>query len=562
MATLPIPASTINPVLAEIDQAHAQLSPEAQKALAIARQATDVAPAPGTPAPPPVAPVMPPARAAAPIAPSGDTDEAAATVPFRPMAAPGRAVPTLGNMPTPEQQSHLAERNRLVSSPSGIAGIKNPWARIPLQIAEAVGGGFFPGIDTLIPGTQLHHNALVRQAQGAVNQDTEQNLREAQARHASAEADTLENPEATPVTKEWQEITGGAIDPAHPEVGPQPAFYNKNNPKEGIVFGNAPSGKAEKPAGTVHEDAEGNMWVVHPDGSATAVAPKGGTQLKVKTPEEKSGTVHEDDQGNMWIVKGDGSATPVVPKGTADGTQLTGKVPSKTENQEQQFIDEYIKKKPGATVAEAQRAFRINQQLPPQRDPDVALDRETSHYGKAHEKNVADATAQLEKMSEARAMVSSDNPEAQALGIPKVLTALVSGAGSGVRITQPELNSIASARNIGGDFQAWIQKLSSGKGLTPDQQRQLIQVLDDAKVLISQKQQIANDALNKINGARSRTDIVQADKEARQSLMDMEKGGGTTGQIKVQIPGHDPGMIDASRKDEFLKKYPNAKVLQ
>ena len=246
MATLPIPASTINPVLAEIDQAHAQLSPEAQKALAIARQATDVAPAPGTPAPPPVAPVMPPARAAAPIAPSGDTDEAAATVPFRPMAAPGRAVPTLGNMPTPEQQSHLAERNRLVSSPSGIAGIKNPWARIPLQIAEAVGGGFFPGIDTLIPGTQLHHNALVRQAQGAVNQDTEQNLREAQARHASAEADTLENPEAKPVTKEWQEITGGAIDPAHPEVGPQPAFYNKNNPKEGIVFGNAPSGKAEK----------------------------------------------------------------------------------------------------------------------------------------------------------------------------------------------------------------------------------------------------------------------------------------------------------------------------
>lgn len=52
-------------------------------------------------------------------------------------------------------------------------------------------------------------------------------------------------------TKEWQEISGGAIDPKHPELGAQPAFYNKNNPDEGIKFGNvplAPKSGAEKTA--------------------------------------------------------------------------------------------------------------------------------------------------------------------------------------------------------------------------------------------------------------------------------------------------------------------------
>jgi hypothetical protein len=32
--------------------------------------------------------------------------------------------------------------------------------------------------------------------------------------------------------------------------------------------------------------------------------------------------------------------------------------------------------------------------------------------------------------------------------------------------------------------------------------------------------------------------------------------------IQVQIPGHPPGTIPASKKDDFLKKYPNAQVIQ
>ena len=184
------------------------------------------------------------------------------------------------------------------------------------------------------------------------------------------------------------------------------------------------------------------------------------------------------------------------------------------------------------------------------------------------------------------------NAEAQALGIPKVLTALVSGAGSGVRITQAEINQMAHARGIQGDFEGMISKLSGKGALTPVQQQQLTGLLDDVKGRLVHKQGIASGALDSINGASKREDIVAADKAARQSLSALESGGtsastsggstsglsvsladaGSRGQanvsgsqptdamVTVQIPGQKPGQIHASQKAAFLARYPNAKV--
>jgi hypothetical protein len=145
------------------------------------------------------------------------------------------------------------------------------------------------------------------------------------------------------------------------------------------------------------------------------------------------------------------------------------------------------------------------------------LDRESARFAKPHEKAVTDANVQLEKINDARAMING-GAEAQALGVPKVLTALVGGAGSGIRVTQPELNAIAKARGIGGDVEGFIRKVSGGGALTPEQQRQLTGLLDDVAARIRQKQSIANDALDRINSAGSREEIVAIDKQARQKL--------------------------------------------
>ena len=98
------------------------------------------------------------------------------------------------------------------------------------------------GISTIsatIPGSEGYRAAQARGAEGQLEKITP----EVTARRAEEKKE--------PVTKEWQEISGGAIDPKHPELGAQPAFYNKNNPDEGIRFGNvplAPKAGAEKNA--------------------------------------------------------------------------------------------------------------------------------------------------------------------------------------------------------------------------------------------------------------------------------------------------------------------------
>lgn len=147
----------------------------------------------------------------------------------------------------------------------------------------------------------------------------------------------------------------------------------------------------------------------------------------------------------------------------------------------------------------------------------TALDRETTKFGKPYEKHVADASAQIDKIDEARSMING-NASAQALGIPKVLTAVVSGAGSGVRITQPELNALGHARGIQGDVQGFISKVSGQGTLTPIQQQQISGVLDGVKDLVSKKRAIANAALDQINGAHTREEIIAVDAATRKLL--------------------------------------------
>lgn len=155
---------------------------------------------------------------------------------------------------------------------------------------------------------------------------------------------------------------------------------------------------------------------------------------------------------------------------------------------------------------------------------EASLDREASRLAKPYEKGVSDANAQLDKIADARTMING-SAEAQALGVPKVLTALVSGQGSGVRITQPELNAIAKARGLAGDVEGTLRSWSGAGKLTPVQQKQLTGILDDVQERIRQKQQIHNDALDQINGAPTREAVIQADKQARQKLNDLEKHG-------------------------------------
>lgn len=110
---------------------------------------------------------------------------------------------------SPNVQGAENEVNRLNSTGSGISQIHNPWGRIPLQILDAVGGSFFPKISALLPGTELHHDRLVGEAEG--NLKNQEGLEKDQAANAEtaarttelgAQADSLAHPkdEITPIS--------------------------------------------------------------------------------------------------------------------------------------------------------------------------------------------------------------------------------------------------------------------------------------------------------------------------------------------------------------------------
>jgi len=210
------PNSMRNPYLDEIDaaanDAHAKLSPGAQEALR--RAGAPVPQAAPTSAPQRITSPGPTPR---PIS-MGDQQPVNETMPSGQPAimSPAKPIPL-----SPQGQAQAGELARITAPPpsdpslihthantgaSGIEQIHSPWARVPLQILQAVGAGFAPGLTSAIPGTDLHHQALIGGRENALKQ--QEALRQgeeqagtaaatqghlgAQAHQAEATAETLE----------------------------------------------------------------------------------------------------------------------------------------------------------------------------------------------------------------------------------------------------------------------------------------------------------------------------------------------------------------------------------
>ena len=180
-------------------------------------------------------------------------------------------------------------------------------------------------------------------------------------------------------------------------------------------------------------------------------------------------------------------------------------------------------------------------------------DKETNTYAKPHLANLAAGQSQMEKITEAQQMLTNGNAVAQASAIPKFMTAIISGQGTGIKITQPELNGIGHARGIPGDVQATISRWSTGQSLTPEQSSQMQGVLSDVAGRIKQKIQISNDTINQIQSAPDKQSKIAADQAGRSHLNALEMGSRYVGEPitlkngnKVTVTAvHSNGSFDA-----------------
>ncbi len=170
-------------------------------------------------------------------------------------------------------------------------------------------------------------------------------------------------------------------------------------------------------------------------------------------------------------------------------------------------------------AAEQRMSFTVNQAGAKEaKAGDAQTEKEYTYTRGKWDKDLSTYSAQNEKLAEASQLIGN-GALGDALGAIKSLSGLASGAGSGVRITQAELNSIAKARGLGGDFQAALQKFGDGRNLTPQQETQLKGILAGVQNVASIKEKVLNQGLDDLAQAKDAATIRKIDSQLRHALM-------------------------------------------
>lgn len=121
----------------------------------------------------------------------------------------------------------------------------------------------------------------------------------------------------------------------------------------------------------------------------------------------------------------------------------------------------------------------------------------------------------------------------QAVGTIKTLVGLAGGKGTGVRITQAELNALANARGLGGDFEGYFNKLSGEGSLSSQQKTDMTTLLGDVASTIRGKMGLQDQYLDKLSAAKSPAEIREVQSEYRKALLNGGKGGTAAGGPKA-----------------------------
>lgn len=182
-------------------------------------------------------------------------------------------------------------------------------------------------------------------------------------------------------------------------------------------------------------------------------------------------------------------------------------------------------------------------------------DREINQLTKPHQANVTAAQKQLQDLQESDQMLQTGDAVSQSLGVRKMIAAAAGGPGSGLRVTNDNVNGILHARGFAGDVEAFLQKFGSGNKLDAGQVAQSRQILSDLQSRLGQKLQISNDAINQIQNAPDRQGRILADQMGRQHLNALDTGGHAqpSDAVKNVLQNASPGIHTLSDGSKWMK---------
>jgi hypothetical protein len=141
------------------------------------------------------------------------------------------------------------------------------------------------------------------------------------------------------------------------------------------------------------------------------------------------------------------------------------------------------------------------------------------------------------------------NAVADAAALPELITVIAGGQGSGVRITDAELNRVAHGRSTWDDMKAIYQKWTTGQTLTPTQRAQMQELSD----FVTKRIQGRLTALHIAQDQLSQSDDVN---EHRRILAGVQKSFATS--VEQNNPDAK-ATATGSNKVQWEKYLPNSK---
>jgi len=202
------------------------------------------------------------------------------------------------------------------------------------------------------------------------------------------------------------------------------------------------------------------------------------------------------------------------------------------QNPEQQFIDDFFRRNPNGTMADAIRAYAQASQKPERGGAGDARGDKSYQLQSTRLDKVRAPIEQLQgRLSRLQDTLNQHNPQADALVAPELLTVMAGGQGSGLRMNEAEIARIVGGRsvweNLKGSIQHWSTDPASARSITPDQDKMIRALVDTVHQKLNAKQQIIDkaeeDLLNSDNPHDHRQIVINARKQ-----VDAIDAGGTT----------------------------------
>ncbi len=432
----------------------------------------------------------------------------------------------------------LEEQKRLKDTGSGIHQIKNPILRTLATVGDMAGQTFVPGW-RMVPGTQMHHNALVRENLGQINALQGEQLKEAETGQEEAKA---------------QQERAKAAQALEPTGKNEELLYDKNGDPVGF------------------RDATGKIYSqADLEASQDENLQRVGKVLNEAKGKQNKPFLHESEQGIFLIDPNTREAFPVQYNGETLMPKAKQTAAKNASEQLKQRIMQAYEKGDKALVATLQNELKAT-------DPEGAQRIAISLEGMQNTENRANvsrsdrsfqqANGRLNKLKDSvdqlvgrisrlNESLNVATPQADALVGPELLSVMAGGMGSGLRMNEAEIARVVGGRSHWEDLRAAAQKWGPGNSITPDQRQQIRQLVNAVNERLLRKQQLidkAGEALIDSDDPKEHRRIVE---EAEKGFTAVDREAGHTNTVHY-VDGKDEYDIPADKEEKFKREHPQA----